>query len=369
MQDDLEQRSTAERPRPLAFFLIYLVAGIGFGFAQRGGLYTLVVPLLLTFVAVPIFDALMGIDTCNPADSAPSEVASAVFRLATWLAVPVQAAILLWGAWFTTRHSASSVELVGVVLAVGISGGVIGITVAHELVHRSSRVDRAFGGALLVMVSYLHWAIEHVAGHHRHVATPDDPATARLGEALPHFIVRSIGHGLASAWKIEAARNRRRRIRSVARNRVLWCLLSSCGLAAALGFAFSPRAVWFFLAQSAIAVGFLETVNYIEHYGLERRRLATGGYERVTPLHSWNAAHRLTNALLFNLQRHSDHHVWPARRYFELRHHSESPQLPAGYAGMALLAMIPPLWRRVMHPRVAALRARIAEAPSGGGLG
>jgi len=358
-----------ERPRPLSFFLIYLVAGIGFGFAQRGGLYTLVAPLLLTFVAVPIFDALVGIDTRDPADPAPGAFASAIFRLAMWVAVPVQAAILLWGAWFATRRSASPIELVGVVVVVGMTGGVIGITVAHELVHRTSRVDRAFGGALLVMVSYLHWAIEHVAGHHRRVATPEDPATARLGEPLPRFIVRSIGHGLASAWKIEAVRNLRRGIRSFTRNRVLWCLLSSCALAAALGFAFSVRAVWFFLAQSAVAVGFLETINYIEHYGLERRRLATGGYERVSPLHSWNAAHRLTNALLFNLQRHSDHHVWPARRYFELRHHPESPQLPAGYAGMALLAMIPPLWRRVMDPRVAALRARLAEPPSASGLG
>ena len=119
-------------------------------------------------------------------------------------------------------------------------------------------------------------------------------------------------------------------------------------------------ALLFFLAQSAVAIAFLETINYIEHYGLERRLVRPGVYERVTPLHSWNAAHRLTNALLFNLQRHSDHHVWPARPYYKLRNHPDSPQLPTGYAGMALLAMFPPLWRRVMNPRVQAHRARLA---------
>ena len=138
----------------------------------------------------------------------------------------------------------------------------------------------------------------------------------------------------------------------------------------ALGIIFGAGALLFFFAQSAVAIAFLETINYIEHYGLERRLVRDGVYERVTPFHSWNAAHRLTNALLFNLQRHSDHHVWPARPYYMLRHHPESPQLPTGYAGMALLAMVPPLWRRVMNPRVRAHRARVAElgAPSAGEL-
>ena len=260
--------------------------------------------------------------------------------------------------------------MVGWTVAVGIVGGVLGITVAHELVHRSSALDRRFGGILLLMVSYLHWAIEHVAGHHRRVATREDPATARLDEPLLAFMGRSIGLGFLSAWKIESARNARRGVRSPLRNRVILCVLASCALAAALGITFGVGALLFFFAQSAVAIAFLETINYIEHYGLERRLVRDGVYERVTPFHSWNAAHRLTNALLFNLQRHSDHHVWPARPYYMLRHHPESPQLPTGYAGMALLAMVPPLWRRVMNPRVQAHRARVAElgAPSVGEL-
>src|SRR5262249_39428996 len=152
-----------------------------------------------------------------------------------------------------------------------------------------------------------------------------------------------VAYGFLSAWRIEAARNARRGIRSPLRNRALSSVLVSCGFLALLGVAFGPRAMAFFLAQSFVAIAFLETVNYMEHYGLERRLIRPGVYERVSPLHSWNASYRLTNALLFNLQRHSDHHVWPYRPYYSLRHREESPQLPMGYAGMALLAMVPPL--------------------------
>jgi alkane 1-monooxygenase len=350
---------------PLPFFAIYAVVAVGFWFAFKGGLYTLVAPLAMTFVAVPLFDVLLGVDTRNPPPSGPGGWATLMFRFATWLALPVQGLILCWALRRATASAAPPLEMAGLVLAVGINGGVLGITVAHELIHRSSRADRLVGGALLVAVCYLHWAIEHVAGHHRRVATPEDPATARYGESLPAFMIRSAGFGFASAWRIEAARNTRRGVHSPFRNRVLLCVMASGALLVALTVAFGPRAIWFFLGQSVVAVAFLETINYIEHYGLERKAVAPGVYERVGPLHSWNTAHRLTNALLFNLQRHSDHHIWPARPYYMLRHRAESPQLPTGYAGMALLAMCPPLWRRVMHPRLAALRAQRLAHPAG----
>ena len=340
---------------PWSFFLIYLVAGTGFSIGLRGGWYTLLAPLGITFVAVPLLDALVGLNTENPGETAPRRTALAVFRLATWLAVPGQAAMLLWGAHVVTRPSVGIVEILGTVASVGFTGGVVGITVAHELVHRSSRVDRLFSGVLLVLVGYLHWAIEHVAGHHHRVATPEDPATARLGESLPAFVLRSLVGGFRSAWALGRIDGRGRWA-----NRALGCALLSCAPALALGLWLGPRAAVFFLAQSAVAITFLETINYIEHYGLERRMLRPGVYERVKPIHSWNASHRLTNAFLFNLQRHSDHHVWPRRAYYQLRHHADSPQLPLGYAGMALLAMVPPLWRRIMDPRVMAHRARMA---------
>lgn len=348
-------------PSPLPFFSVYLISGVALWFALKGGLYTLIAPLVSTFVAVPVFDVLLGIETRNPTEAEPGRYARAMFRLATWLAVPVQAALLLWGTWAATRPAATPIEIVGLIVAIGMMGGVVGITVAHELVHRANRLDRALGAALLSMVFYRHWAIEHVAGHHRRVATREDPATARLGESLLAFMPRSIALGFMSAWRIESARNARRGVRSSLRNQVIPCVLTSVAIAAALGIAFGVKAVLFFLAQSLVAIAFLEVINYIEHYGLERRLVRPDVYERVTPVHSWNAAHRLTNALLFNLQRHSDHHVWPTRPYYKLRNHPDSPQLPLGYAGMALLAMVPPLWRRVMDPRVRAHRARVAE--------
>lgn len=362
MQDTPAENGAVRARSALPFFLIYLVSAVGLWLAQKGGYYTLVAPLAITFVAVPLFDALVGLDTHDVPDRAPSPLAAALFRLATWLAVPSQAALLLWGMWFTAKPEISSVEAVGAVLAVGITGGAMGITVAHELVHRSSRLDRGMGGLLLTMVCYVHWAIEHVAGHHRRVATPEDPATARYGEPLPVFVVRSVTRGFQSAWRIEAVRNARRGTSALWRNRVLHGVALSCLSTCALGLLWGPRAVLFFLGQSAVAVGFLETVNYIEHYGLRRRLVAPGIYERVAPHHSWNSAHRFTNALLFNLQRHSDHHVWPARPYYRLRHRPEVPQLPTGYAGMALLAMVPPLWRRVMHPRLEALAVTAAQS-------
>lgn len=353
----LESNQVQQGPGPLSFFLIYAIAGSFLLVAAQGGYFTLVAPLAATFVAVPLLDVVIGVDTRNAA-TLPGSRKAVLFRLATWLTLPVQAGILIWGAWVVARSSTSVIELVGATIAVGTTGGVIGITAAHELVHRSNRLERLLGRLLLVMVCYYHWATEHVAGHHRRVATPDDPATARLGESLPVFLVRSVAQTFLSSWQLEAARNARRGIQSPLRNQVVFGVLASAAVALALYLAFGSRAVGFFFGQSVVAIAFLETINYIEHYGLERRQLRPGVYERVTPAHSWNASQRLTNLLLFNLQRHSDHHAFPIRPYYTLRHHPDAPQLPTGYAGMALLAMVPPLWRRVMDPRVRAHRAR-----------
>jgi alkane 1-monooxygenase len=361
----VDTNQQAPGSQPLAFFLIYLVAGLGWWAMHWGGIYLLAAPLAITFIAVPGADLLMGIDARNPGQAKPGSLATSAFRLATWFAVPVQAAIMWWGAGTASRPATSPLEQVGLALAVGMTGGSIGITVAHELIHRSSRFERLLGELLLIMVCYHHWATEHVAGHHQRVATREDPATARLGESLPAFMVRSIVYSFVSAWRIETARNARRGIKSPLRNAVLAGMLASCTLAAALGAWYGPRAIVFFLVQSAVAIAFLETINYIEHYGLERRKIGPSSYERVSPVHSWNSSYKLTNLLLFNLQRHSDHHMWPGRPYYMLRHHPQSPQLPLGYAGMALLAMCPPLFRRVMNPRVEAHRRQLANEQIG----
>ena len=226
--------------------------------------------------------------------------------------------------------------------------------VAHELVHRvNSRLEPLLGRALLMTVCYMHWGIEHVVGHHRMVSTPEDPTSSRRGESFYAFWPRTVFGTMRSAVDIYAKKLKRQgRSPMDPRNPLFQDIALPLLLGAGLGLAFGPLAVGFFFCQAVVAFSLLELVNYVEHYGLARKELSPGKYERVSPLHSWNASHWLTNRLLFMLQRHSDHHANPALRYQQLRHFDESPQLPAGYATMILLALVPPLWRRVMDPRI-----------------
>lgn len=213
------------------------------------------------------------------------------------------------------------------------------------------------GGA---WVSYPHFCVEHVRGHHRRVATLEDPATARLGEALPAFLARSIGGGLASAWRLEAQRAaRERRVPWALRDARLRQPLLMTALWTGTALAFGATGLLAFALQGVVAVLLLETINYVEHYGLRRRELAPGRWERVGPEHSWNSARLVSNGYLFNLERHSDHHELASRPYEQLRHREKAPQLPAGYSLMLLLAWLPPLWFRIMDSRA---RTRTARA-------
>ena len=207
----------------------------------------------------------------------------------------------------------------------------------------------------MTSVTYPHFCVEHVEGHHRNVGTPADPATARLGESVYRFVPRSVLGGLASAWRIERRRAARLGLRRWSwRDRRVRMGLLTAALYAAVALAFGWAGVLFFAAQSAVAVGQLEVINYLEHYGLSRREVGPGRYERVGAEHSWESAHRLTAWYLFNLPRHADHHARASRPYWNLDHSEASPQLPWGYSTVFLMALVPPLWRRVMDPRVPA---------------
>lgn len=338
-----------------------LVIGRGLG----GGFNLLA--LVALFVSVPLTDLALGEDRRNrPAGASGSRLA---FRLVTWLAVPVQVATVAWGAWAAARGGQSTPELLWFVVSAGAVTGTLGITVAHELVHSRHRFERRLGGVVLATVWYMHFAIEHVAGHHRRVATPLDPATARLGESLYAFLPRSTLGGWLHAWALE-----RRRLCRLGRspwhpgNRMIWFTLAPPCIAFLLGAALGAPAAGFFAAQSAIAFTLLEVVNYVEHYGLLRPQLANGRYGPATAVHSWNSSFRFSNWGLLNLQRHSDHHANAQRPYELLRHHDESPQLPLAYGAMVLLALLPPLWRRVMDPRVLEQRTGAAQPARAGGL-
>lgn len=283
-------------------------------------------------------------------------------RLITWLWVPIQLGLIVWALAVAGSDShLSLVEVGAAFLALGILSGGIGIAYAHEMMHQTNRFERALAELLMTSTLYGHFCIEHVQGHHIHVGTPRDPATSRLGESVFAFLPRTLAGGLVSAWRIQRKRLRRRGLPIWHYSNAFW----RYGLAYAMYFAAAYLlAGWFgvllFCLQAVVAVLLLEIINYVEHYGLQRQYLADGRYERVQPRHSWNASHRLTNYFLINLQRHSDHHKHPQRRYPVLRHYeeAEAPQFPFGYPTMVLMALLPSLWFRIMDPKVAAWRVR-----------
>jgi alkane 1-monooxygenase len=342
--------------RRLGFALPLLLPLAVVGGHALGGAWNFLAPLVL-FVLLPLLDRLAGVDveTVAPRGSVGAGW-HAWFDGLLYAWVPVQLLLIAWGAR-TVAAETDPVAAAGLTLSIGLLSGGVGITVAHELGHRLGRVERSLACVLLASVSYAHFYIEHNKGHHARVATPDDPATAREGESFPAFLLRTVPAQWRSAWEIESARlaAAARSHRSPA-NRMLWTVAAPAGIAAALGAAYGPRAVAFFAIQSVVAFSLLELVNYVEHYGLRRCRGADGRYERVRPEHSWNASQRISNWYLFNLQRHSHHHANVNRRYEELEHYADAPQLPAGYAVMILVALAPPLWRRVMDPRLRAWR-------------
>jgi alkane 1-monooxygenase len=276
----------------------------------------------------------------------------------TWLWVPVQIALIAWLVRTVRVEQLTVPEMIAATVSVGATTGAIGMTFAHELIHRRQGYERLFGMILLASVTYPHFAIEHVRGHHRHVGTPRDPATARLGESVYRFLPRSILGGWISAWHIERRRLWELEAGTWSRqNLMLRYIFLEIVIYASIATTFGRVAVAMFAGQSLVAILILEAINYIEHYGLLRKKTKPYEYERVKPEHSWDSPNRISNWLLINLPRHSDHHMQAAKRYQALELLPHAPRLPGGYGAMFLLALVPPLWFRVMNRRVAAVRA------------
>lgn len=337
------------------FFLVFMLPAMIVLGLELGGLWAFL-PLAFTFGAIPALDELLAVDTQNPDEAAGHEWA---FDLPILLWVPVQLATTAYVLWRISEGGLDALTCVGAVLSVGVVNGAGGINIAHELMHRKTKLHRAGAEILMTSVSYTHFCVEHVLGHHRNVATAEDPATSRFGESFYRFYPRTLIGGLSSAWRLEGGRCRKRGISAWSlRNRRTRYALVLAAVYLGVGLAFGPLGLGLFIAQGVVAFSLLEAINYIEHYGLSRRRLASGRFERVRPEHSWNSAHRVSNWYLFNLARHSDHHYLASREYDRLRHHADAPQLPSGYAAMVLAALVPPLWFRIMNPRVEAWNAR-----------
>lgn len=323
-----------------------------------GGWWVLLLPFL-TWYLFSIIDAFVGLNEANP-DPNTDDQQLTWYRRITLIWAPLQLITIFALIWYVTRADhLGGWERSGLFFSVGVISGTIGINYSHELMHQKSRMERWMADILLAMVLYSHFRSEHLLVHHRYVGTPKDPVTARYNEGFHRFFVRVLRQSFKSALVAEKKLLARGGFSFFhGKNPFLryWGLqVLFLALAIALG---GFQGLLLFILQAFVAIWQLELVNYVEHYGLTRKHLGDGKYEQVLPRHSWNASHRASNWLLINLQRHSDHHYKPDRRFPLLQTYgtADAPQLPYGYPVMTVLASVPPLWRRFMNPRVRAWR-------------
>lgn len=322
---------------------------------NSGEAWMLWLPVVFFYTIVPLLDRILGEDQSNPPESAvPALDADLYYRWVTYLLAPVLWAAFIFSAWFVSRFDLPLHAMFAMVLISGSVGGFC-INLGHELGHKNTQLEKWLAKIVLAPSGYGHFFIEHNRGHHRDAATPADPASSRMGESIYRFVLREMPGAWFRAWELEKSRLQKAGLpvfslhNEIIQPALLTLALWS-GLVAWLGWNVLP-----FLVVASFWANFqLTSANYIEHYGLLRGQRAPGKYEACQPHHSWNSNHIFSNWILFHLQRHSDHHAHPLRRYQSLRHFDNLPTLPSGYFAMFLVAYIPPLWRAVMDPRLIA---------------
>ena len=344
----------AKLSRALPFWLSLGLVPLAWVGAFYGGWSLLIVPVT-TWYLFAALDAALGLNTEN-ADLSANDDDMYWYKMITVIWMPVQFVMLTSLLWYVPQaEHLSTLERIGVFFGVGVITGTVGINYSHELMHQKDKIERWMADVLLAMVLYSHFRSEHMLVHHRYVATPRDPVTARYNESFYRFYPRALRQSLFSSFSAEKAMLARKDLPWTNRSNPFWrywaLQLTFFVLAFALG---GWSGVGLLVIQASVAIWQLELVNYVEHYGLSRKHLGEGKYEHIHPHHSWNAAHKASNWLLINLQRHSDHHYKPNRRFPVLQNYGpdDAPQLPFGYPLMTILAMMPPVWRRVMNPRV-----------------
>jgi alkane 1-monooxygenase len=321
-------------------------------------------PLLYTWVLVPL--AELGLKPNEKNLSAAEEAiakADKRYDYMLYLIVPAQLGVLIFFLYSMQHDTLSTADIFGRVWSMGLLCGTFGINVGHELGHRIKPFEQWLAKILLMTSLYMHFFTEHNKGHHKRVATPKDPSSARYNEMIYTFYFRTIVLSYRSAWHIANAETRKagRPVLSL-HNEMVQAHLIQGTLVALIFFVFTPLVCLYFIAAAVIGILLLETVNYIEHYGLQRRQLENGRYERAMPHHSWNSSHIFGRLLLFELSRHSDHHYMASRKYQILKHYEEAPQLPTGYPGSMLLSLVPPAWFYVMNRKIKAMQTEEANA-------
>jgi alkane 1-monooxygenase len=323
---------------------------------ETGNELWFLLPLASNYIIAPLLDWLIGEDSNNP----PEEVVMQLerdpyYRRLTYIVVPLHFITLIACAWYAATQSLSWWAFTVLAIVAGLTAG-LGINTGHELGHKKSKLEKSLAKIVLAVAAYGHFSVEHNRGHHKDVSTPGDPASARMGEGIYKFARREIPGAFRRAWQVEKER-------LTLRGKPVWHhsnpILQSYAITAILSLTlimlFGWKVIPFLLIHNLLAYWQLTSANYIEHYGLLRERDARGRYERCQPHHSWNSNHILSNLVLFHLERHSDHHTYPQRRYQSLRHFDDLPSLPNGYFGMYLLAYFPWLWFLVMDKRLMAL--------------
>lgn len=342
----------------LPFWLSLGTVPMAFLGMALGGVWVLALPLYC-WALFSVLDAVTGQNEENPDTTTPEDQLY-LYRLLTMIWFPVQFLVLCVMLWLVPQAGhLNGVEKVFLFIGMGVMSGTIGINYSHELMHQKPKIERWLGDLLLASVLYSHFRTEHLKVHHLYVGTPRDAVTARYNENFHRFFLRVLPESWLSAFRTEKAWLARKGLPWFHPSNPFWRYWA---LQAAMVLAALILGGWmglvFFLLQAFVAIWQLELTNYVEHYGLTRRHLGEGKYEHALPRHSWNASHRATNWLLINLQRHSDHHYKPDRRFPLLQTYGtdEAPQLPFGYPMMNFMALIPPLWRRRMNPRVRAWR-------------
>ncbi len=317
----------------------------------------------VAFIIIPFLEFILpgsGSVSNNDVEAEESRSKLLFFDILLYSNLPILYGIIYLFLMRITTVETSNLEIIGLTLSVGVVCGVTGINVAHELGHRETWYEQLMAKMLLLGSLYMHFFIEHNRGHHKNVSTDEDPASSRLGENVYAFFYRSVTQSYWSAWHLEAERLEREAKPNFSfANEMLWYQIIQLSFLVGVYAFFGGVALICMIVAAIIGFLLLELVNYIEHYGLRRRKLESGRYEKVLPQHSWNSNHELGRIFLYELTRHSDHHYKATRKYQILRHFDESPQLPHGYPASMLMALLPPLWFSVMDNEVLKWREKL----------
>ena len=339
--------------KDLKYLIAYIAPLAAYAGIYLGGIWSLGA-FYVGFGLIPLLEFIVPASPENlDTEEENRRAASPFFDWLLYLNIPILYGLIWY--YFSTIQAGDVLwwEIVMMTMSVGLVIGTIGINVAHELGHRTSKVEQFLSKVLLLSALYMHFNIEHNRGHHKNVATDKDPASARMGESLYGFWIRSLFGSYVDAWRLEAERLRRAKLPVVSiHNEMIWFQLAQLLYLLGVGALFGWSMIGIAIAVAFNGIFLLETVNYIEHYGLRRKKLPSGRYENVMPSHSWNSDHQVGRIFLYELTRHSDHHFKATRKYQVLRHMDDSPQLPCGYPSAMILALVPPLWFKVMDKRL-----------------